>query len=527
MKPILLLFFSAYLSAAAQDGKIDSTYGTNGRAYSNFTEMVFADPYQVAIQSDNKIIKAGSIYSASAGISLLGVLRFNANGTVDNTFGTNGRAMIPFGFDYMGPSAIAIQSDGKIVVAGTVDKGPDTDIAVVRLNANGTLDASFGSAGKVLSNASGNDYARAIKIQADLKILVAGNGQIAGTFHSNMLIMRYNSNGNLDATFGNNGEANLAIGSYSSGAHSIAVQSDGKILLGGFTTWLQNFSLYPSFAVARFNVNGTLDATFGSNGSVVPSVFIYGQISGIAVQPDGKIVTAGGASASATNNAQDIRFGIVRLNANGTSDAAFGTNGGTLSNIGSENSVWGIGVQTDGKILVSGHYKTANDDFNYAIVRYTSAGTLDNTFGTNGITTIGMTDGSDDKFATIAGQGNNIILAGFSSSSQVRQFSTVRLNNSASFYTPPHTPVSINNPAFDIKFVIAPNPVRNTLMINYTGILARLHVTIYDITGKLMTMGNFTSTYSINTRSFTPGTYVVNIINKKTGDQVRRMIVKQ
>ena len=390
------------------DGSLDATFGTDGKATLDLAGT-YADDEGVglAVQSDGKIVLAGLRNSDSF------VARYNTDGTLDTAFGTGGTAVTSIGVGFRGARAVAIQSNGRIVVvAGTYDR----DFAVVRYNSNGTLDTSFDTDGIATTEIGGidrfGDSARAVTLSSNGKIVVAG------TYNGDFAVVRYNSNGSLDTTFDTDGKTTTNLGS-SDGAYGVAVQSDGKIVVAGNTGG--------NFAVVRYNTNGTLDTAFDADGRATTSILsagaTYSSASArtVTVQSDGKIVVAGRASND---------FAVVRYNTDGTLDTTFDTDGKTTTNIGATQ--FGDGgnagaVQGDGKIVVAG---SADNDF--ALVRYNTDGTLDTTFDTDGKTTTNIGENGDDRTSDMALQSDGkIVVAG----SAANDFALVRYNTDGTLDT--------------------------------------------------------------------------------------------
>jgi uncharacterized delta-60 repeat protein len=280
-----------------EDGDLDTAFDGDGIVTTNFAGGDGA--FAVAIQPDGKIVAAGIAENPSLGIDSFAIARYNLDGSLDTTFGVDGKVTIDFGgFDRA--ADVAIQEDGKIVVAGT--GGTNTDFAIARLNGDGTSDPSFGTDGKVLTDLAGFDHAEALALQKDGKILVVGFG-IEG-----FTVARYNVDGNLDIGFGDDGiVVTQFVGESTERGHGVAVQADGKIVAVGFA-----FSSFdPSFAIARYETDGSLDASFGNNGKITTDFGDPADVGvlcpparkdcsndfarDVAIQGDGKIVAIGSA----------------------------------------------------------------------------------------------------------------------------------------------------------------------------------------------------------------------------------------
>jgi uncharacterized delta-60 repeat protein len=336
------------------DGTLDNSFGSNGIVIQPIGSSD-DNGDSLAIQPDGKILLGGHCYNGSN--YNFCITRFNSNGTLDTSFGTKGKIIQPIGSDSDFGDSLAIQPDGKILLGGSCLNVSNSDFCIARFNSNGTIDTTFGSSGKViLPIGSDDDYEHSLAIQPDGKILLGGRCSIEGYY--DFCIARFNSDGTLDTTFGSNGIVIQPIGSRDDFGISLAIQPDGKILLGGYCGY--------NFCIARFNSDGTLDTSFGSSGKVIQPIgpsYDYGF--SLAIQPDGKILLGG-----RCHNGSNYDFCIARFNSNGTLDTSFGSSGKVIQPIGSSHD-WGrsLVIQPDGKILLGGSCKNgSNQDF--CIVRF-------------------------------------------------------------------------------------------------------------------------------------------------------------
>ena len=267
------------------NGALDATFGTGGKVKTTFAN--FDGARAVAIQSDGKIVAAGFAHLVNGDFDFA-LARYNSNGTLDTTFGTGGKKTTAFGAPSVAQgNAIAIQKDGKIVVSGLTIVNNIANFAVARYNTNGTLDTTFGSGGKAVTDFGAHDRSFSVALQADGKI-VAG-----GMRGNDFALARYNANGTLDGTFGSGGKVITDFGGPNEIALGVAIRLDGKIVAVGSTF----ASARTAFAVARYNGNGTLDTTFGTGGKTTTSFVgsLGDQAFSVAIQPDGKAVVAGSA----------------------------------------------------------------------------------------------------------------------------------------------------------------------------------------------------------------------------------------
>ncbi|MCX6185471.1 MAG: T9SS type A sorting domain-containing protein [Bacteroidetes bacterium] len=248
--------------------------------------------HSIALQTDGKIVVAGNFIKIINGNrnSQFAVVRYNTNGSLDNTFGTNGFVNTDFVYE-SDASSIALQADGKIVVAGYYTNYY-SGIAVVRYNTNGGLDSSFDTDGIVVTSIRSFSQANSLSIQTDGKIVVAGiYSNDLNNINTGFTVVRYNIDGSLDNTFDNYGINTIDIADYSV-AKSVSIQTDGKILVSGYRCILNDCSNI-EFVVVRYNTNGTLDSSFGNTGIVTISVGGNSMSTSMSIQTDGKILVAG------------------------------------------------------------------------------------------------------------------------------------------------------------------------------------------------------------------------------------------
>ena len=364
------------------DGTLDNTFdGSTNANGAILTQIGPSDEeaYGIAIQNDGKIILAGQSYDGMR--STIAFVRYNPDGTLDNSFSGDGRQVV---LPLVGGSivrSVAVRPDGKIVAAGNASNGVNQDIVVVQLNANGELDETFdGVAGNgngivTVSIGSANDFGYGVAAQADGKIVVAG--YFTNATSTDTVVFRLNADGRFDSTFSKDGISTISFSPEADEALALALAPDGKIVIAGC---IRNGG--PNdFLFARFADNGSLDQSFGTNGStVVPFSGSSDLALGMAVQPNGKIVAVGFGSNGANND-----FAVARVNTNGSLDTTFGDNGRALTMIGSStDSANAVAVQADGRIVVVG--RTTSNSSDLAILRYEPgfASISGRVFGPNG-----------------------------------------------------------------------------------------------------------------------------------------------
>lgn len=406
----------AIVIPAAGPGSRDVTFGSTGKitaTFGNNNETAYA----VAVQTDDKIVVAGTASNGSN--NDFAVLRLNADGSADNTFGTLGRATTNFGTDNDEAYSVAIQQDGKIVVAGNVVVGGVNVIGIARYNTDGTPDMSFDTDGRTTVTVGGlADQARAVAIQSDGKIVVAGhsfNGAL-----DNFAVVRLSSTGALDASFGSGGKVESPVGSGASFAKSVALQLDGKILAGGMASNGTN----TDFAVVRYNADGSVDAGFGAGGRVQTD-FASGNDDGrsLKIQSNGRILLAGRAT---TGTGFD--FGLVRYTTTGALDGTFGLGGKVTTDFGLGEEGFGVAVQLDAQIVVAGYGSTVSNN-DVAVARYNFDGSLDTTFNGTGKVSTPVGAQNDQGYAVALQSSGKIVVAGFSQNAGTDDFLVVRYDS--------------------------------------------------------------------------------------------------
>lgn len=340
------------------DGSLDHSFSFDGKVSADLGSY-YESCFDVAVQVDGKILVAGKSNYTFA------LIRLNADGTLDNSFGTGGKVTTDIANGDNHGTSLVLQADGKIIVSGYSDKLTDFDFSLVRYNTDGTLDTSFGSGGKVLTDLFGDDdFAMAVALQPDGKILAAGTTNNGADI--DFALVRYNADGTLDNTFSFDGKVSTSFGPASDRAHSVLVQPNGKIVVGGYT----NSGPDADFALVRYNTDGTLDHTFNSTGQVKTDFSNQNDLGfSVALQPDGKVLLGGYTFDPVTF---DYDFALLRYKENGLPDTTFGSGGIVVTDFGSDNDVGTkVFLQPDGRILSSGYTDNGND-MDFAVARYIS-----------------------------------------------------------------------------------------------------------------------------------------------------------
>lgn len=369
-------------------------------------------------QFGNAKLNAGRIIALAMAALLLssGLLRSAAASadSLDASFGQGGKLTTDFFNKSDSAGKLAIQPDGRIVVVGeTVVANNTGAIALVRYNPNGSLDTTFGSGGKVTTTVGFSSGGKAVAIQPDGRIVVGGLAFLTSNNASlDFAVVRYKANGSLDASFGNGGIVTTDFFGSQEFISDIVIRPDGRILVTGAATEPQ---VRQSFAMAQYNPNGSLDPSFGLGGKVVTDFTSFGAGSSLSrallLQADGRVVVVGNTNIVNTFN---YDLAMARYNPNGSLDPTFGLGGKVLTDFfGNEDSANDIALQPDGRYLVAGSAQLTADFANtdFALLRYNSDGSLDPAFGVGGKVITDIRGGSDTALA-VALLPNGRILAG-------------------------------------------------------------------------------------------------------------------
>ncbi len=390
-------------------GPLNAAFGVGGVVTTPISLTRGDGARAVAVQTDGKIVAVGYVVNGSGDYDFA-IVRYNLDGSLDTGFGGDG--IVTTAISARSEArAVAIQSDGKIVVAGvTSNTTTGTDFVVARYNdTDGSLDATFNTGGYVVTDlgASNNDEAFAVAIQSTGKIVVVG--QTGAMVASDFALVRYTAGGALDATFDADGIQATTFGEVDA-AYSVTIQADDKIVVAGITDSTPGEGVNNDFALARYDANGALDATFDGDGKVTTAVGATDEGAfAIGIQAGGKIVVAGVVFNGANND-----FGLARYNTNGSLDSTFGTGGIVITDMaGGNDAALALLIQADNKIVVGGVAFVTNQGNDFALARYNLDGSLDAAFDVDGKVITNISAAHDTAYG-VALSGSNIVLAGSS-----------------------------------------------------------------------------------------------------------------
>src|SRR5688572_17010421 len=367
------------------------------------------------------------LYKAPLLSMALGLLGFTialaASGDLDTTFSGDGLVTTNFG---LAPGRSDVARSIAVQSNGKILAAghSGSDFAVARYNINGSLDTTFSGDGRVTTNFGASEEISDIALQSNGKIVVVGRKCIAG--ECDVALARYNVNGTLDTTFSGDGKVVTDFGEGDNGSYGgLEIQSDGKILVVGYAS----NSTDNDFAIYRYNSNGTLDTTFSENGIAVGNFGLdrFDEARDLAIQSDGKIVVVGNSDNGSFSNSD---FAIARLNANGTADMTFSGDGRQTTDFGGLEILYSVALQSNGKIVVAG-FKNQEGLYYFAVARYNTNGSLDTTFNGTGRKAFNILGFDSLAFAVIVRPDGKIVVLGATNG----DFGLVRLNSNGSFDT--------------------------------------------------------------------------------------------
>lgn len=417
------LMVASAVAAAAAPGQLDPSFGAGGTVVTEFPSS-YSGARAVAVQADGRIVAAGFAHTNNSIISDFALTRYDASGALDPTFGTGGRVRTDFGGRFDEALAVAVQPDGRVVVAGNSSDANGSDMAVARYNSDGLLDTSFDGDGMALVDFGSEASARAVALQPDGGIVLAG-GVLqpvgGGCCVSDFALVRLTSVGALDSSFDGDGRVVTDFLAGADNGHDVAqavrVQADGRIVAAGAGV---AGVVSVDFAVARYLADGSLDATFSDDGLVTTDfVGYFDEIRDLAVDNGGRIVTGGQSCEFPGNSDEVCDFGLARYTSNGTLDRRFGRKGRVRTDLGADLSegIRGVVVQADGRIVAAGDTSGPGAS-DVGLTRYRSDGRLDRGFGVNGVVITPVSPSTDEVGGLELQADGRLVVAGTTAISQ-------------------------------------------------------------------------------------------------------------
>jgi uncharacterized delta-60 repeat protein len=334
-------------SAVVGAGNLDPAFGTNGVVV---TDLGIGDDeaYDLVVQPDGKIVVAGFSYNGA--VRNMAVARYLADGTLDSSFSDDGYATFSLGTGDTVGRSLALQEDGKIIVAGSTEE-TDVDMVAIRLTADGILDATFGSNGHfVLPAAAGDEYANAVEVAGDGSIYLVGAKSLADS-QVGTVVVRIDNEGVIDSTFGTKGQVSVER-AYSNVGYSLNIYEGGALLVAGSNSSNGGFA----GSLLQFTSDGSPDSNFGTNGEVSLTVEESDvEIFDAIILDDGRIVVAG-----YLHNGSYREPLLAGLLANGMIDKTFGQDGIVHTDLGYDGVAYGVAQRTDGSLLLTGYGITSS-----------------------------------------------------------------------------------------------------------------------------------------------------------------------
>lgn len=503
--------------------KLDSTFNSTGIATFGTKQK---DNCQTSIiQPDGKILMCGWTLDGDTIGNIL-IVRAMSDGTIDSTFGDGGKVQANYNGNGEKAFALALQEDGRIVIAGQEYLYPHHkyDFVLLRLLSDGTPDSTFGNAGWVITDlGSENEFITSLAVQADGKIIAAGRIEITtgpGAGNADFAMVRYLQDGTLDTQFGISGLVQTTFFNSPNTfdeAHAIAILPSGNILLGGFTN-------HTVLALSRYNSNGSLDSTFGEYGLVTTDVGKgrSGYINTIRLLQDGRFLVGGPLADRIHPWESDM--GMARYMPNGDLDLEFGHNGLAIRSIGTNSRNYDFVPLPDGRILICGVSNVIwETQYDWLIARLLEDGELDPTFGTNGYITMPMGGPVANKL-WIQPDSSIVVTGGFAIPfDDDYDFAAARFITDKTSSVADHP--SENN------LSIKPNPSNGTFSINLDpGMSSDLHIDIYDLYGRSvyssLMYANTSARMNFTVPGISDGCYLLQICNGKSR-WVRKLLIQK
>lgn len=484
-----LLVFMLSFTLKAQEGQPDATFGEEGFITGSFSnEDSFAET--LAIQSDGKILVAGNTgpYYALE----IAAARYNEDGTIDESFANGGKLQFPATFEKAFIKDMTVQNDGKIVLGGYQWNDITGDFILARLNNDGSLDTDFGNEGIAILDNGLAEIGKAIAIQNDGKIIIAGDAE------DQFAMARVNPDGSIDTDFGTDGWVGTVFTEWSY-VNGMGISPDGEIVLTGMT-----IDAYGDWkmAVTKYDNSGNLDTSFGTNGQLILSVgndYDYG-IKALFTE-DGKILIGGHSYFGTAPLRYEIA--VAQLNADGSLDTNYGVDGISkfrwLDN--GENYLNDMALQADGKLVISG--RSYDNNYYFSVARLNSNGELDATFGNEGKINDNV-DGypsNDANAVAIQEDGKAVITGQISDYENPRKFFVARYGEKDMGITDSE----ISN------FSVYPNPTAREINLEINGNKADVLVEIYNVGGQKIMQTKIGSQGKIDVSKLSSGIYFIQI----------------
>jgi uncharacterized delta-60 repeat protein len=406
--------------ALANAGALDTSFSSDGKRIQSFNNGTDPDQaFGVAVDSQNRVVVVGSSDQTGASGIDFAIARYTTSGSLDASFSSDGKRVQSFGNGGGEDEArgVAIDSQNRIVVVGSSDQ-PNRDFAIARYTSSGALDTSFSGDGKRLQNfGTSTDSGFGVAIDSQDRVVVAGTSYQGTGTTIDFAIARFDTGGALDTSFSGDGKRvqSFSNGDFPDEAYGVAVDSQDRVIAGGYSS--QTGGNGWDFAIARYTSSGALDTSFSGDGKRLQN-FVSGALDdiarGVAVDSQNRVVVAGDSDqAGPTGN----EFALARYTTSGSLDTSFAGDGKQISDFDNDVSgdfAHGVAIDSKGRIVVVGLTNQAgNNDF--AIARYTTGGELDSSFSSDGRRLQSFDNGSESDFAhaVAVDSQDRVIVAGY------------------------------------------------------------------------------------------------------------------
>lgn len=463
----------------------DTTFGTNGLKQLNVAFPTYEEVIQSVVQSDNKVVVLTKIYVNN--LFFNGLQRFNENGSLDTTFGANGK--LALGFYFTEFNALAVDNANNIIIYGyqSLSSG-----FVLRITPAGAFDTTFGNQGITYFENDIDFLPRinSIKIAPNNKIILGGGNVVNNII--DYLLIRINANGTIDTTFGDNGISLVGLNNVSEIITDLEVLSDGKIVAVGRTN--ENFANDFQAVIMKFNSVGLLDPTFNGNGKYLTErpvdFFMNGDI---AVQNNGKLLV--------TFESLFDNFVLYRLNANGSLDTNFGAGGVVNTTVNGEDYSAQLHYNTVNQNITLIGTTLDEEGGKFALTRYDTDGNMDFSFGDNGvvITDVGF---SSQVISASATNDGKLVVSGWMYNEVTMDYDQVM----AKYYL--EESLSLTEQALS-SIQLYPNPVAETLYVRLKNEVTAENYTVTDMTGKVVLNGKLSVERGIPVSALSQGVYLI------------------
>ena len=408
---VILSLLLCFVSVADAYVSLDPTFGNGGLVVTDIAGD-FDDVNSITVDSQNRIVAAG--YTRNGTNYDFALFRYTASGDLDDTFGADGIVSIDISGNFDQANSVAIDADGRIVAAGAARNNDGYSyFALVRYLENGQPDLSFGNDGIVSTDILSNDLCESCAIDSDGRIVVAG--QASDGIYGYFAVARYEESGDLDTTFGTGGMITTDFGRKQDHAYSCALDSQGRIVVAGIAA---NTDFRSDFGIARYLENGDLDNSFGGDGRVTTDIGVGDHVAwSCAVDSQDRVIVAGRTHNGGTTYEYND-FAVARYLVNGDPDTSFGSGGLVITDFsGSYDHALSVVVDNEGRVIAAGYAENTEGNHDFALARYLDNGDLDGSFGNGGKVTTDFSESVDYGHSCAIDRTGSIILAGSSGSS--------------------------------------------------------------------------------------------------------------